>query len=78
MIGTLRDSCAARKHFYQMPTVAELGTILARWEQMVPAPAFDFTYTWGHQSDACPTLVDANGHHGYPDLQSVMRTHNTS
>jgi hypothetical protein len=48
------------------------------WAQMVPAPAFDFTYTWGHQSDACPTLVDANGHHGYPDLQSVMRTHNTS
>jgi hypothetical protein len=38
VIGTLRDSCAARKHFYQMPTVAELATILARGRRWFRLP----------------------------------------
>jgi hypothetical protein len=78
VIGTFGDTCAPRSgHYYLMPSAADLHAILSRWAQLIPNPAFDFTYTWGHQSDACPTLVDADGRDGYPDLQSIMHRHNT-
>jgi hypothetical protein len=63
--------------YYRLPSEAELRTILARWRALLPHPAFDYTYTWGHQGSACPTLSDADGRNGYPDLQSVLRAHNT-
>jgi hypothetical protein len=72
------QTCAASSsNYYRMPTAAELRQMLARWTALVPSPAFDYTYTWGHQRSSCPTLVDANGDNGYPDLQSVLREYNT-
>ncbi len=68
---TFGQSCAA-SNYYRMPSAADLRTMLAHWTALVPHPAFDYTYTWGHQGPACPTLVDA------PDLQSVMAAHNRS
>jgi hypothetical protein len=54
-----------------------MRTILAHWTALVPRPVFDYTYTWGRQGSACPTLSDADGSNGHPDLQSVLREHNT-
>jgi hypothetical protein len=70
------QACGSGSNYYRLPGVAEMRAMLAHWATLVPRPAFDYTYTWGHQGSACPTLVDADGQHGYPDLQSVMRTHN--
>ena len=71
------QSCAA-SNYYRMPTAAEMTKMLSTWHSLAPKPAFDYTYTWGRQGSACPTLVDANGAGGYPDLQAVMLKHNTS
>jgi hypothetical protein len=49
--------------------------MLAHWTAQVAHPAFDYTYGWERQSSACPTLADADGQHGYPDLQSVLAAH---
>jgi len=50
--------------------------MLTHWSALVAHPAFDYTYGWDRQASACPTLSDADGRHGYPDLQSVLRAHN--
>ncbi len=34
---------------YLLPTAAQLRTMLARWRALVPAPVFDFAYSWGVQ-----------------------------
>lgn len=52
--------------YYLMPTADQLRALLARWAEVVPSPKFDYTYTWGNQGSADPTLVDA------PELQSVF------
>jgi hypothetical protein len=70
------QTCNSGSHYYRLPSAVELQTMLAHWAKLIPQPAFDYTYTWGRQGSSCPTLVDANGANGYPDLQSVMRTHN--
>lgn len=44
--------------------------------RLLPRPAFDYTYTWRTAGPACPGLADADGGHGYADLQAVMRDHN--
>lgn len=56
--------------YYRLPSVTELRTMLSHWAAVVPHPAFDYTYTWGHQDSSCPTLVDS------ASLQAVMRAHN--
>jgi len=35
---------------YRLPTAAQLRTMLARWRALIPAPLFDFAYSWGVQT----------------------------
>ncbi len=69
------QSCSA-SNYYRLPSSAELTTMLAHWAALASHPAFDYAYGWGRQGSACPTLVDANGSGGNPDLQAVVRAHN--
>ena len=69
------QTCSA-SNYYRMPSGAELTTMLKHWAALTPHPAFDYAYGWGRQGSACPTLADANGTAGLPDLQSVVRAHN--
>ena len=70
------QSCNSGSHYYRMPTVLELTTMLAHWSALVPHPVMDYSYSWGEQSSSCPTLADATGLSGQPNLQSVMAAHN--
>ncbi|MEV4254291.1 hypothetical protein AB0J52_14155 [Spirillospora sp. NPDC049652] len=72
VIQTFGQACSAGEKNWKLPTPAQLTTILGQWEAVLPHPAFDISYSWGHQSDwACPTLADS------PGLQQVMKLHNT-
>jgi hypothetical protein len=76
---TFGQSCNGGEHKWRLPTAAELRTILARWDKLVPTPAFDYAYSWANQREwSCPTLADANGTKKVPNLQSVMKKHNRS
>lgn len=44
--GTWVDDGGGR---YQMPTADQLTSILAQWAKLIPAPVFDFAYSWGSQ-----------------------------
>ena len=46
-------------HYYLQPTAAQLRAMVLRWGKVVPAPPMDYTYGWGHQDSANPTLVDS-------------------
>jgi hypothetical protein len=64
---------------WRLPNGEELGQILTRWQELVPNPPLEITYTWGNQEEwACPTLMDADGTDGQPDLQSVIQQHNAA
>ncbi len=54
---------------YSMPTAAQEQQILSTWGASVPAPAFDFAYSWGVQDSA-------NAISTAPDLQQVFAAHN--
>ena len=54
---------------YRLPTSAELETILERWKKFVPAPVFDYAYSWGRQGSD-DSLV------GSAALQAVFARHN--
>ncbi|MEV5575684.1 hypothetical protein AB0L06_37080 [Spirillospora sp. NPDC052269] len=72
VVQTFGQGCSAGEKNWKLPTSAQLTTILRQWDALVPRPAFDISYSWGHQSDwACPTLADS------PGLQQVMKLHNT-
>ncbi|HEX2772450.1 MAG TPA: hypothetical protein VHN18_08490 [Micromonosporaceae bacterium] len=71
------QSCSSGSNYYRLPNAAEARALLARWAAAVPQPAFDYTYTWGRQGSSCPSLADADGEGGYPDLQSVFAAHNS-
>ncbi|TDD66746.1 hypothetical protein [Actinomadura rubrisoli] len=74
---TFGQSCNDGERNWRLPSAAQLRSILNRWDRLVPSPAFDISYSWGHQDEwACPTLADADGRGGLPDLQSVMKAHN--
>lgn len=51
----------AEDHYYNLPTVTQMQAMLARWAELVPNPRMDYTYGWGHQTSANPTLVDSPG-----------------
>lgn len=34
---------------YILPTANQLQQIMARWDALIPAPVFDFAYSWGSQ-----------------------------
>jgi len=55
---------------YLMPTSAEESEILATWGSLVPAPVFDYAYSWGSQ-DSDTALTDSTGD------QAVFLAHNT-
>ncbi|WP_157558890.1 hypothetical protein [Nocardioides sp. Soil774] len=52
--------------YYQLPSPRQLQRMLRRWATLVPDPPMDYTYGWGHQGSANPTLVDS------PRLQEVL------
>ncbi|TYK44361.1 hypothetical protein [Actinomadura decatromicini] len=75
---TFGQSCNAGDHNWRLPAAAEMRGMLARWDRFVPRPAFDISYSWGRQDAwACPSLADADGRNGMPDLHGVMKRHNT-
>ncbi len=64
--GTWMDDGDGR---YRLPTAAEAREMIARWDGLVPSPAFDYVYSWGPQrGDAA--LQES------PALQSVFRNRN--
>jgi hypothetical protein len=50
---------SASDHYYKLPTAAQMRPMLARWASLVPNAPMDYTYGWGHQDSANPTLVDS-------------------
>jgi hypothetical protein len=54
---------------YRLPRASEMQSMLERWERLVPAPAFDFAYSWGQQRSDQSLAASA-------DLQSVFAGHN--
>jgi hypothetical protein len=83
------QECNAGSHYYALPSVADLGSIYQKYAAYWPNPPFDYTYTWGHQNSANPTLLDATGGHSLtcswagrtvtftpPNLQAAVKTHN--
>ncbi|WP_030172050.1 hypothetical protein [Spirillospora albida] len=75
---TFGQECNSGARQWRLPRAGELRAMLRRWDRFVRDPAFDISYSWGRQRRwACPTLADADGDDGLPDLQSVMRRHNT-
>ena len=55
--------------FYRLPRPREAAAMLRRWHRLVPAPVFDYAYSWGSQRGDTG-LADA------PGLQAVLRRHN--
>ncbi|HET9828699.1 MAG TPA: hypothetical protein VFQ11_09345 [Nocardioidaceae bacterium] len=60
---------ATASPYYNLPTTAQMSTMLARWTALVPSPAMDYTYGWGHQGSSNPTLIDSAA------LQGVLRSY---
>jgi hypothetical protein len=54
---------------YQLPTAAQESEILSTWATLVPAPVFDYAYSWGSQDSDQPLS-------GSPALQQVFLAHN--
>ena len=54
---------------YTLPTAAQSRAMLARWRALIPAPLFDYAYSWGVQRGD-HALEDA------PDLRDVFSEHN--
>ena len=54
---------------YRLPSPAEMQSMLARWERFVPAPAFDFAYSWGQQRSDQSLAAS-------PELQGVFARRN--
>jgi hypothetical protein len=52
--------------YYRMPTARQELRLLRTWAAAVPHPVMDYTYGWGHQSSANPSLVDS------PSVQRVL------
>jgi hypothetical protein len=48
-------------HYYNLPSRDEMRTMLHLWASLVPHPPMDYTYSWGHQDGANPTLRDSRG-----------------
>jgi hypothetical protein len=53
--------------YYRLPSATQLQAILQAWSRAVPDARLDYTYGWGNQSSANPTLVDTT------TLQSVFQ-----
>jgi hypothetical protein len=62
--------------YYRTPSPDELSTILSTWAAAVPAPPFEYAYSFGTQcsSTSCPAPQALDNH---PELQPIMRAHNS-
>lgn len=56
---------------YRLPTAAEEQEIIARWDALMPKPAFDYAYSWGAQRGDS-ALQEA------PALQAIFMLRNTA
>jgi len=56
---------------YVLPSPKQMQEMLERWERLVPAPVFDFVYSWGSQNGD-EALENS------PDLQAVFARHNNA
>jgi hypothetical protein len=65
--GTWRDDGGGG---YLMPTAAQMRSIIVQWAELIPSPAFDFTYSWGSQR-ADIALADAPA-----GVRAVLVAHN--
>jgi hypothetical protein len=54
---------------YQLPTADQESEILLTWGSIVPAPVFDYAYSWGSQNGDVALGTT-------PSLQSVFKRHN--
>ena len=54
---------------YLTPSPAQLGAMLVRWGTLVPAPAFDYAYSWGVQRNDQALAA-------LPELRQVFAAHN--
>ncbi len=64
--GQWRDGNGGR---YRLPSAAEAARLIAQWHAVLPAPVFDYAYSWGTQK----------GDHALetsPDLRAVFARHN--
>lgn len=59
----------ARYEYYNLPSPKQERAMIARWASLVPDPKMDFTYGWGNQDSANPTLIDS------ARLRKVFRTY---
>jgi hypothetical protein len=66
--GNWRDDGGGK---YVLPSVEELQQMLKRWGTFVPAPVFDYAYSWGSQN-ADEALERST------DLQAVFARHNSA
>lgn len=57
--------------WYRMPNDQEMTLMLQHWRRLVPAPVFDFAYSWGSQRSSSGLASSAK-------LQSVFRVHNAA
>ena len=55
---------------YALPTADQEKQLLATWDSVLPAPVFDYAYSWGTQNG--DTSLNTS-----PDLQTVITAHNT-
>jgi hypothetical protein len=55
--------------YYRLPSATQLQAILQAWSSAVPDARLDYTYGWGNQSSANPTLADAT------TLQGVFKNY---
>ncbi|MBO0756509.1 MAG: hypothetical protein J2P54_11650, partial [Bradyrhizobiaceae bacterium] len=66
--GNWRDDGGGK---YVLPSVEQMQQMLKRWGTFVPAPMFDYAYSWGSQK-ADDALERS------PDLQAVFARHNSA
>ncbi len=67
------QSCArVPEKSWRLPTVNELDQMLRLWDRLLPAPVFDFAYSWDEQPYySCPALATS------PALHALIKAHNT-
>ncbi|PBC07686.1 calcium-binding protein [Mesorhizobium sp. WSM3859] len=56
---------------FAVPTAEQAKAVFDHWANLVPSPAFDYTYAWGSQNG--DTALENS-----PELQAIFREHNTS
>jgi hypothetical protein len=56
---------------YILPTAAQEQQILTTWGSVIPAPMFDYAYSWGVQDGDTALSTD-------PALQQVLAAHNSA